>query len=135
MNYSVAEFRKNIRVALDAVERGELVCIKRHDKTFILLTMSDYNEAIVSAAKDGISRLVTDEVSSNIRPDIPKISLEPSAHIQTQSTPPGPNEFAKALDASEQECCRKKAPCKHWQFEDGLWINSLSGRSREVDNG
>lgn len=128
MNYSVAEFRKNIRVALDAVERGELVCIKRHDKTFILLTMSDYNEAIVSAAKDGISRLVTDEVSSNIRPDIP--TPEKNEPVATP-----PNEFIEALDASEQECCRKKAPCRHWQFQDDFWVNSLSGRSREVDNG
>ena len=77
--------------------------------------------------------LSTDEVSSNIRPDIKKISLEPSAHIKTQSNPAGPNEFKEALDASEQECCRKKTPCKHWQFVDGVWINSLSGRSREVE--
>lgn len=60
-------------------------------------------------------KLTTDEVSSRVTPVIT------------------PDEFEEAFDAAEQDCCRKKAPCKHWQFINGMWINSLSGRSREVE--
>ncbi len=87
--------------------------------------------------------LSTNEVSSNIRPDIKKISDLPDGKIKQladgstaiviESTPPGPNEFKEALDAAEQKCCRLKSPCKHWQFDGEDWVNTLSGRKREVE--
>ncbi len=156
MNYSVTDFRKNIREALNAVESGKLVTIKRHDKTFIVMTMWDYNQAIVEAAKDGVSRLVTDEVSSNIRPDLKKIADLPDGKIKLVSTPVEPNPFAvvpprdktpdtevKNLDDEFVEagkrvgglpCCLKAKPCQHWQWDtdNAQWVNILSGEKRDA---
>ena len=58
LNYTVAEFRKNIREALNAVERGEEVYITRHNKTFAII-------------KAPFNYLSDDGKSHDIRPDIP----------------------------------------------------------------
>jgi hypothetical protein len=36
-------------------------------------------------------------------------------------------------DDVESKCCKLKAPCKHWVFNDGEWRNTLSGRTKEVE--
>ena len=134
MNYSVAEFRKNIRLALDAVERGEDVHITRHNKTFAIIK-ADFNY------------LTTDKVSSNIRPDIKNTPVATQqlpdgstaivipVGVEKETTPPSENEFAEALDAAEQECCRANAPCKHWAWDPVrmMYVNSLSGRGKVED--
>ena len=55
--------------------------------------------------------------------------------VEKETTPPSENEFAEALDAAEQECCRKKAPCKHWAWDPVrmMYVNSLSGRGKVED--
>ena len=32
------------------------------------------------------------------------------------------------------DCCLKKAPCKHWSWNGDiqLWVNSITGKTREV---
>lgn len=138
MNYSVSEFRKNIRTALDIAEAGGTVTIQRHDKTFILLTMLNYNEAIVSAAKDGVSRLVTYEESANIRPDIVTSEAIP-ANVVMLSTPKGENivirNIASDSQANEQPCCEKRTPCKHWVWSEDqqVYTNTLSNRERQPE--
>lgn len=67
--------------------------------------------------KNEFHRLADDGNSYNIKPDIPPTS----------------DEFKEALDAAEQKCCRLKSPCKHWQFDGEDWVNTLSGRKREVE--
>lgn len=121
MRFTVAELRKNIRVALNAVERGEDVYITRHNKTFAII-------------KSPVSFLSTGEASINIRPD-----------IRRESTPVGPNPFVEAGKKSpgashqftppEHPCCEKQKPCKHWQYDDvrQVWVNSVSGRERGVE--
>lgn len=161
---TVAEFRKNTKDALDYALEGGVVIVDRMGQRFMInhiprgvdIQFAKLNDKVfVANGVDPITRLdatgidtdktnvgkislsstpvgpnpfhrlSTDKLSSNIRPDIPKNPIEPSAH----------NEFTEALDASEQACCRKKAPCKHWQHDsdNNQWINSLSGRSREVE--
>lgn len=41
-------------------------------------------------------------------------------------------EFAEALKANEQDCCKKNTPCRHWTWQDttSSYINTLSGRER-----
>lgn len=36
IDYSIADFRKNMRVALDSVDAGVTVLIKRHDKEYVI---------------------------------------------------------------------------------------------------
>lgn len=117
MRYTVAEFRKNIREAFNAVERGEDVYITRHNKTFAII-------------KSPVSFLSTGEASISIKPDIVR-----------ESTPTGPNPFEKInsgatpQDLTEKPCCQKQKPCQHWQWNSdrAIWINSLSGRERGAE--
>lgn len=115
MKLSVAEFRKNMREAFNAAESGEYVFITRHDKWFKLISFE--GEVLSDKAQAVIDKMST-----------PSITPEKNEPVATQQ-----NEFVEALDAVEQKCCRLKSPCKHWQFNDGVWINSLSGRTREVE--
>lgn len=122
----MAEFRRNIRVALNEVERGESVYITRHNRTFAVI-------------KSPVSFLKTGEASINIRPDVPK---------KNNRLPSATNEGAKAWNAGaknhlnvpqttagEQACCSTAKPCRHWQWDSDntVWINSLSGRERGAE--
>lgn len=126
MKLTIVEFRKQIREAFNAVERGEEVYITRHNKTFAII-------------KSPVSFLSTGEKSVHIKPDIQKISP-----VATQHTPKGENGFYKlandpeevnTLTPAELPCCAKAKPCPHWQWSSDkqLHINTLSGREREAD--
>lgn len=138
---NISEFRKDIKNQFDKAATHQLVAIERGGVTFILLTMWDYNEAIVSAAKDGVSKLITDEVSSNVRPDIthlvgtdPKKTnhLEKIEPVASQLT----SEFDVAVEAGKSVpiCCTRSKPCQHWQFDGQkeAWVNSITGEERGV---
>ncbi len=115
MNYTVAEFRKNIREALNAVERGEEVYITRHNKTFAII-------------KAPFNYLSDDGKSHDIRPDIPEKN---NSFPQAETT----NWQEAGVDPSgELQCCKGVRPCKHWQWDGNqqAYINSLSGRAKEV---
>lgn len=58
-----------MREALNLVEAGEMVVITRHKTDFVLTTASHWNDKQVQAQR-GFTTLVTDDTSSNIRPDI-----------------------------------------------------------------
>lgn len=82
MRMTIAEFRKNTREALDAVERGEEVFITRHNKTFAII-------------KAPFNYLTTDGKSYNIRPEI---QLPDGSHvIRIEHTPKGDNPFYKNI--------------------------------------
>jgi hypothetical protein len=38
-----------------------------------------------------------------------------------------------AMPVMEKACCLAASPCAHWSFNsgDGVWVNSLSGKTRE----
>ena len=131
MNYSVAEFRKNIRIALDAVDRGEEVFITRHNRTFAII-------------KAPFNYLTTDGESHNIRPDIQKIEpvasqqdrLQPiPARIKNPDTPVRTDTEWDNAELMERGCCKLKKPCQHWEFNSNtqIWQNSLSGRQKEAE--
>lgn len=129
MNYTVAEFRKNIREALNAVERGEDVYITRHNKTFAII-------------KAPFNYLNDDGKSHNIRPDIPKrekwaddqktVTVKNNSEAKASNT----DDFVEAgVDPSgELACCKGVKPCKHWQWDgvEQAYVNTLSGRKKEV---
>lgn len=156
MNYTVAEFRKNIREALNAVERGEEVYITRHNKTFAII-------------KAPFNYLSDDGKSHDIRPDIPfkhglgtDMSDLTSSRIDTRGKqyfhnieedehgvlrPKKNNSEAKASNSTdgfveagrpladesgELPCCKLPKPCKHWQWDgvEQAHVNNLSGRSK-----
>lgn len=71
--YSLSEFRKNTRKAFDEAERGEPVYIERYGEDFILISKKNWNDTM-SLKSQGVSTLITDEVSSNIQPDLPKVT-------------------------------------------------------------
>lgn len=120
MNYTVAEFRKNIREALNAVERGEEVCITRHNKTFAIL-------------KAPFNYLSDDGKSHDIRPDIPEKN---KSEAKASNSTDGFVEAGRPLadDSGEFPCCKLPKPCKHWQWDgvEQAYVNSLSGRSKAV---
>ena len=66
--YTVAEIRKNMRIALDMAETTPIF-IKRHDKIF-MLRLTPYEKEPVVEFDPKATWLETDEVSSNVRPDI-----------------------------------------------------------------
>lgn len=81
------------------------------------------------------SILETDEVSSNVRPDIKNIRLaEPKLAVKDLCKHGNMAGFCPECDFKEvlPKCCGLKNPCKHWQFIDGNWVNSISGEVREV---
>ena len=134
MRFTVAELRKNIRVALNAVERGEDVYITRHNKTFAII-------------KSPVSFLSTGEASINIRPDFAKgkdkgvevvTRFEKGVNtvISIDGKPPKKSPGAShQFTPPEHPCCEKQKPCKHWQYDDvrQVWVNSVSGRERGVE--
>ena len=67
--YNLSEFRKNTRKAFDEAERGEPVYIERYGEDFILISKKNWNDTMALHSK-GVNTLITDEVSSNIRPDV-----------------------------------------------------------------
>lgn len=69
--YSVNEFRANIRKAFNEADRGEAVYIERFDIDYILITKEEWNKTIQLAQKTGMGVLVTDGESSDVRPDMP----------------------------------------------------------------
>ena len=69
--YNLSEFRKNTRKAFDEAERGEPVYIERYGEDYILISKKNWNDTIFQAKK-GVATLVSDGISSNIRPDLPK---------------------------------------------------------------
>lgn len=71
--YNLSEFRSNTRKAFDEAERGEPVYIERYGEDFILISKKNWNDTMALQSK-GVSTLVTDEVSSNIRPDIKTVT-------------------------------------------------------------
>lgn len=68
--YNLSEFRKNTRKAFDEAERGEPVYIERYGEDFILISKKNWNDTMSLHSK-GVNTLITDEVSSNIQPDLP----------------------------------------------------------------
>ena len=68
--YNLSEFRKNTRKAFDEAERGEPVYIERYGEDFILISKKNWNDTMALKSQ-GVSTLITDEVSSDIRPDVP----------------------------------------------------------------
>lgn len=40
--------------------------------------------------------------------------------------------FLSGEQSGEFPCCDKAKPCQHWSFDGELWVNSLSGRKKEV---
>lgn len=135
MNFTIAEFRKNLREALDAVERGEEVYLTRHNRTFAII-------------KAPFNYLTTDGKSHNIRPDIKNTAgatHQPSKpfgdqegviqpRIKTPDTPVRTDEEWQVAEGLEKPCCKANSPCRHWFFqaERNLWVNTLSKREREV---
>lgn len=81
--YTVAEIRKNMRVALDMAETTPIF-IKRHDKIF-MLRLTPYKEVPVVEFDPKATWLETDEVSSNVRPNIQKIKKSSVATPQIES--------------------------------------------------
>lgn len=127
MQYTIAEFRANLRKALDAVDRGELVVITRHDTDYIIITSSHWNDSQTAAARTGMTRLVTNDESSDIRPE--KITAGASHQNKDDFV-----EAGKTIEIEEQVCCQATKPCKHWAFDElqQVWVNQLTGRKREV---
>lgn len=67
--YTVPQFRANLREALNAVEAGDMVVVTRHGVSFVLTSASHWNDKQVQAQK-GFTTLVTDQESSDIKPEI-----------------------------------------------------------------
>lgn len=81
--YNLSEFRKNTRKAFDEAERGEPVYIERYGEDFILISKKNWNDTMSLHSK-GVNTLITDEVSSNIRPDV-KIVTTPTKKNNSDS--------------------------------------------------
>lgn len=81
--YNLSEFRKNTRKAFDEAERGEPVYIERYGEDFILISKKNWNDTMSLHGK-GVNTLITDEVSSNIRPDV-KIVATPTKKNNSDS--------------------------------------------------
>ena len=139
---TVAEFRKQMKMALDYCVQGGVIEIDRMGQKFILM-YEGRDQSVVR-----MNHLKDDGESHNIRPDVgvipmaveeiecmrippmqspKKISLEPSALK---------GEFDTAVEAGKSipKCCTLKNPCKHWQFDGNreLWVNSITGETKEI---
>lgn len=147
-----------MREAMNLVEAGEMVVITRHKTDFVLTTAKHWNDKQVQAQR-GFATLVTDDTSSDIRPEIShldsrgmehskNIEVDTSGHIRPRvgypagkiaSEPQAAEDWKDSkgdnFAAGEWSCCQNKTPCKHWYFNDTMqeWVNNLSGRVRQVE--
>jgi hypothetical protein len=46
-------------------------------------------------------------------------------HSEFKPAPPDPD--------TGYPCCEKKVPCKHWAFNGENWLNSITGKEREIE--
>ena len=115
MNYSISEFRKNIREALNKVEAGELVTITRHDKMF-KISQAGTTRPIIEG---GTSFLVQTDKGGD------EYNLVPPKKIESDSQ----------ANKNELPCCSKNTPCKHWVWNEATssYMNILSNRERAVE--
>ena len=153
MNYTVAEFRKNIREALNAVERGEEVYITRHNKTFAIIKapfnyLSDDGKShdirpdfgvTPVAIKNELAEKNNSEAKASLIEEITGQMAKAEADRKDLETIIMGNSFIEAGsphadDGGEFPCCKLPKPCKHWQWDgvEQAYVNSLSGRSKAV---
>lgn len=129
MNYSVAEFRRNIRAALDLAASGEDVFINRHDRVFKLVAFG-VSGRVIALPEKNTAGATPHKADPAFQDEIGEIQ----PRIKTPGTPFRTDEEWKEAEALEQSCCQKKSPCRHWFYspERALWINTLSQREREI---
>lgn len=72
-------------------------------------------ERLTRESPPSVYNISTDEVSSDVRPDVQGAFVP---------RPPDPE--------TGYPCCEKSTPCKHWQWDSSLagWVNSLTGKTR-----
>lgn len=140
---TVAEFRKQMKMALDYCVQGGTIEIDRMGQTFVLM----YQPRGTAILRGNI--LPDDGGSHNIRPDVQSVAAELSepptpvedvkANIEAIMSPEKntaePDGFKEAGAKDLLPCCKLKTPCKHWQFDSdrSLWVNTINGDTREVE--
>jgi hypothetical protein len=124
-NYSIKEFRDNMREALNLVEAGEIVQITRFDTIF---------EISIRAKKSDAPSVRASLAGKGADPSL--INTVP-ARIKTPDTPFRTDEEWQEAEGLEKPCCKLKRPCQHWVWNDTtmVWQNTLSGRERTEDVG
>jgi len=131
---TAAEFRKQMKMALDYCVQGGVVEIDRMGQTFIVMYQGRGQHVVRMSnpvAENRIKELAEHHPDGGSVIKIPftkKITSEPSALE---------GEFDVAVEAGKSipKCCTLKNPCKHWQFDSSkeLWVNSITGATREVE--
>ena len=97
------------------------------------LTTPEKIEPVATQREDKNIKVNEDGTISPREPMKPSfLETTPPRHKDKDTPFRTDDEWIEAVSA-EHACCKKKTPCKHWQFINGMWINSLSGRSKEVE--
>lgn len=128
MKYTVAEFRKNMREAFEAAERGELVEIERYDQSFYLVEDTNINEDDILDVPLATKENVLNGAQTPKKEEDPIDEWFESHGKGNKDTPVESNNNGKL-------CCTLKIPCKHWEFDgtQQAWVNVLTGEVKEVN--
>lgn len=130
--YTVGEFRKNTKEALDSVVAGEEVTLVRGTDIFMVM------KARIEVQGTPVYRGTP--IENTPLPEKPKV--QNPEKIKSEATPPSDSvadlfTVPPVAEVLEQECClNEQRPCKHWSWDiqsgDG-YVNTLSGRKLEVE--
>lgn len=129
---TVAEFRKQMKMALDYCVQGGTIEIERMGQRFLLMSVPRDSNVSLGMPKDTVMvkpPLVNRGVPKNT--DVSDL-LTPE---KIASEPDGSESFPKF--GGELPCCiNETQPCKHWVWDSKTgegYVNSLSGRIMEVE--
>lgn len=129
---TVAEFRKNIKAALDYALEGGVVIVDRMGQKFMLNNIPrDMNLSIgydpASGKDKGVEVITRFEKGVNT-----VISIDGKAP-QKNIAGATPQPLAPVADPLPA-CCSKANPCKHWEFNELTqeWVNSINGERKGV---
>ena len=140
MYMKASDIRANWKTVLDEAVIAP-VYFERGGITYVLTTTNYWNDKQTQVQKTGATTLITNEVSTAIRPNIPNNEPVYTGIFDTSyRESPEFRQFLK--DYSEPgvkpphpeygyPCCHKDAPCKHWIWSDGVYKNTLTGKTRD----
>lgn len=129
MNYTIRELRANLKEAFDRADNHEMVGVIRNGVQYYIQTAPMFHSRVSFPEKKSEAN-----ASSTLVVEDDFISPYELPPLKYGAQNPKTVEQLDALIDPEQPCCKKNAPCRHWQFNgiDEVWENSLSGRIKEV---
>lgn len=130
---TVADFRKNLKEALDTASSGKTVSFYRGKERFLLVSETAVQEAKSTKTKQFAQEYDTTPIEGYSSRDD---AYTREVNKMTKAVATAKDEEVLTLGGIEAACCKGARPCRHWVWDSSTgegYKNSLSGRTRSAD--